>query len=279
MVPLLDPLESRQLWSAAPVHSHAEPVRHHRADFVEKARHAHHVSSRILAVAATPTVTTGFSVIAQFSNASFVSTAAIADNDIWAVGTTNLDTTSDQPLAVQFDGTSWSAVPTPTLKRRADLEGVDTVASNTAISTNNARAVGFRDNFSGNLAEHWDGKRWRIVSSPAFTGTDNIIYSFSAGSGNGVWAVGNASGGLILHFDSTNWTRTVLPDPRPLDAGRFPPPLRRGVLGTMLGSRCKDDGGSHGVPRRVVRYGTFTSPCDPLHRNSPLTGTIQELVA
>jgi hypothetical protein len=41
MAPSLDPLEPRQLLSAAPVHVHAEPLRHHRASVVEKARHAH----------------------------------------------------------------------------------------------------------------------------------------------------------------------------------------------------------------------------------------------
>ena len=41
MAPSLDPLEARQPLSAAPVHVHAEPPRHHRAAVDEKARHAH----------------------------------------------------------------------------------------------------------------------------------------------------------------------------------------------------------------------------------------------
>ena len=43
------------------------------------------------------------------------------------------------------------------------------------------------------------------------------------------------------------------------------------------GSRTCADGGSCGVPRWLGRYRTFISPCHPLHRNSPLTGAIQEL--
>jgi hypothetical protein len=207
----------------------------------------------------SPTTSTSFSVVAQFSNASFATTAAIADNDIWAVGTTNLNTNSYTPLAVRFDGTSWIAVPTPTLKGRADFDGVAAVASGdvwavgakdisdtgtaqpliehwdgtswsvvsspklkdggvlnavAAISSNNVWAVGFFDNFSGDLVEHWDGTSWSIVSSPAFNGTNDILYGISADASNDIWAVGNSNGGLILHFDGTSWSRTVFPDPR-----------------------------------------------------------------
>ena len=83
----------------------------------------------------------------------------------------------------------------------------------TAISTNNVWAVGFCDNFSGDLVEHWDGTSWSVVSSPAFNGTNDILHGISADASNDVWAVGNSGGGLILHFDGTSWSRTVLPDP------------------------------------------------------------------
>jgi hypothetical protein len=76
------------------------------------------------------------------NNASPSWTAAIADNDIWAVGTTNKDTSSDTALAVHFDKTGWRAVPTPTLKGRADIEGAAAVASN------DVWAVGTKDVFS-----------------------------------------------------------------------------------------------------------------------------------
>src|SRR5437899_2870867 len=51
-------------------------------------------------------------VVAQFTNSAFGATAAIADNDIWAVGDSS---STNQTLAVHFNGTSWSVVPTPTL--------------------------------------------------------------------------------------------------------------------------------------------------------------------
>src|SRR5262249_3981333 len=165
MTPALDPLESRQLLSAAPMAAHQAPLVHHHhplrshfAALVGRFHTGHHPGAD---PAASPT---GFQVVAQFNNASFAATAAIADNDIWVVGTTNLDTTSDTPLAVHFDGKKWSAVPTPTLKGRADFDGVAAVASN------DVWAVGAQDisstGFAQPLIEHWDGTSWSVVSSP-----------------------------------------------------------------------------------------------------------------
>ena len=89
MAPSLEPLEARQLLNAAPVHVHAEPLHHHHAAVVENARHVHHRSARVSAAAATPAATsTSFSVVPSpaVPGATLVATAAIADNDIWAVG-------------------------------------------------------------------------------------------------------------------------------------------------------------------------------------------------
>src|SRR5262249_5938891 len=145
-----------------------------------------------------------FQVVAQFNNnVSFADTAAIADKDIWAVGTTNLNTTSDTPLAVHFDGTSWSAVATPTLKGRANFAGVGAVASN------DVWAVGAQDISSTGTAqpliEHWDGTSWSVVSSPKLK-QDGALNAVTAISTNNVWAVGffdNFQGDLVEHWDGT----------------------------------------------------------------------------
>jgi hypothetical protein len=260
MKPALDPLESRQLLSAAPMSAHEAALMHHHhslrlhhAAEVERFHAGHHWG-------ADPATSTGFQVVAQFSNVSFSSTVAIADNDIWAVGVSNPDTSTSEPVAVHFDGTSWSVVPTPTVMQPAGFGGVAAVASNdvwavgdqtvsskkssmeepliehwdgtswsvvsspnlphggslsgvTAISTNDVWAVGRVLDSSGvvvaSLVEHWDGTSWSVVSSPAFNGSDNVS-RVSADASNDVWAVGS-SPGVILHFDGTSWTRTVLP--------------------------------------------------------------------
>jgi hypothetical protein len=245
MTPALDPLESRQLLSATPISAHEAALAHH-----------HHLRLHYAAVVgrfhpghqwgADPATSTSFQVVKNFNNASFAATAAIADNDIWAVGISN-----SQPFAVHFDGKNWSSVSTPTLSGGGSFSGVVAVASNdvwavgstgsqpliehwdgtswsvvsspklphggslsavTAISTNNVWAVGDSDNLSVDLVEHWDGTSWSVVSSPAFKGSLDVIYGASADASNDVWAVGNP--GLILHFDGTSWSRTVLPPAR-----------------------------------------------------------------
>jgi hypothetical protein len=82
--------------------------------------------------AATPATSTGFQVVAQFNNDSFTATTAIADNDIWAVGWTSPNGTFE-PVAVHFNGKSWSAVPTPTLCKGGLL-------ANTILNTGDERS-------------------------------------------------------------------------------------------------------------------------------------------
>jgi hypothetical protein len=217
----LDRLESRQLLSAAPIHFHAEPLHHHRAAVVENGRHAHHKSARNPAVAATPAAATGgFSVVQSPSapNAFLTATAAIADNDIWAVGYDDVQVAPpafDSPLAMHFDGTSWSVVPTPTLSSggvnapEAQLHGVG------GVSSNDVWAVGFQtgpDNpdFGEQLIEHWNGTAWSVVTGPENEGAG--LDHVAAISANNVWAfgAGGGSGLLVEHWDGKSWR--IVPD-------------------------------------------------------------------
>jgi hypothetical protein len=213
MAPLLDPLESRQLLStvALPVHGpiphlHHGSARMHHTAVVERVHSPQHTKQDPPAAATVSAASTTFNVVAQFSNASFASTAAIADSDIWAVGTTNLDTSSDTPLAVHFDGMSWSAVPTPALKGRADFEGVGSVSRNDvwAVGAQNISSTGMADP----LFEHWDGTSWSVVSSPKIK-QGAVINEVTAISSNNVWAAGfrdDFSGDLVEHWDGTSWS-------------------------------------------------------------------------
>ena len=110
--------------------------------------HAGHLGAADPVAASAPA--TGFQVVGQL-NGDFQATAAIADNDVWAVGNTVVNGT-DQPLAAHFNGTSLSAVPTPTLSQGGNFYGVATVASN------NVWAVGYQNVGSSLniLIEHWD---------------------------------------------------------------------------------------------------------------------------
>ena len=213
MTPALDPLESRQLLSTVVLPMHGPMLEHHHhgmwmhhAAAVGRVHSPQHARPDPPAAAMVSAASTTFNVVAQFSNASFADTAAIADSDIWAVGTTNLDTSSDTPLAVHFDGMSWSAVPTPTLKGRNDFDGVAAVASN------DVWAVGAQDisstGFAQPLIEHWDGTSWSVVSSPKLK-QDGALEAVTAISTNNVWAVGlldDLSAALVEHWDGTSWS-------------------------------------------------------------------------
>jgi hypothetical protein len=150
--------------------------------------------------------TPGFQVVAQFNNASFAATAASAANDFWAVGASNLDSSNEQPLAVHFDGTSWSVVSTPMLSGRASFDGVAAVASNDAwaVGAQNISSTGVAEP----LIEHWDGTSWSVVSSPKLK-QDGTMTAVTAISTNTAWAVGfldNFSGDLVEHWDGTSWS-------------------------------------------------------------------------
>jgi hypothetical protein len=239
MTPALDPLESRQLLSAAamPAH-HRHTMRLHHAAVVERVHSGHHGGAD--PVAAT---STSFHTVAQFNNTSFFATAAIADNDIWAAGSS---ISPQQPFAAHFNGTSWSAVPTPAVNggvfndvsaaSSSDVWAVGYQGSGlhintliehwngtswsvvsspklptgaylsavTAVSSNDVWAAGdINVSKEGILMEHWDGTSWTVVSSPAFSGV-GPINDISASAANNVWAVG---GTTSLHFDGTSWTR------------------------------------------------------------------------
>ena len=64
------------------------------------------------------------------SNSSLSGTAAIADNDIWAVGRIAGATLSNEiTLAEHFNGASWGVIPPPNFQG-SELDAVDGVASN-----------------------------------------------------------------------------------------------------------------------------------------------------
>jgi hypothetical protein len=167
----------------------------------------------------------------QVNGGSLGPGAAIAANDIWAVGGINTSS-GEQTLAEHFNGTSWSVVPTSAPASNPKFTGVAAAASNdvwavgagndgnafiehwngstwsvvsnqantnlsgvTAPASNSAWAVGTTSGSSNALVEHWDGTSWSIVSSPAFANVTPV--AVSADSPNDVWVVGSASTGFV----------------------------------------------------------------------------------
>ena len=218
MTPSLDPLESRQLLSASPAHAHADTLRLDHAAVVENARHAHNAPTRTSDAAATPAATSAnFSVdtTPSVSSGTLRATAAIADNDIWAVGAGNVQ---DGLLVEHFNGKRWSLVPTPALSSGGINRPGGQFFGVAGTASNDVWAVGFKigpDNpdFGEQLIEHWDGKAWSEVTSPLVEG--DSLRAVAAISANDVWAVGDRSeqgfeNALIEHWDGTAWS--IVPD-------------------------------------------------------------------
>jgi hypothetical protein len=96
----------------------------------------------------------------------------------------------------------------------------------TVLGPNNAWAVGSAlDKLHGNqtLTEHWDGTRWRVVSSPTpgvFIIHTGHFSSVAAAGTNDVWAVGEyisdlrgTTHTLIEHWNGKQWRVVASPNP------------------------------------------------------------------
>ncbi len=142
-------------------------------------------------------------------NNSLFGVAAIASNDVWAVGAYGVLGVSAQQLIEHWDGTNWNTATSPSLTTPSELLAVS------AVAANDVWAVGGYDSGGQALIEHWNGSTWSVVTNPN-PGTFNRFFGVAAISSNNVWAVGQfANGGpsqtLIEHWDGTSWS--VIPSP------------------------------------------------------------------
>jgi hypothetical protein len=126
---------------------------------------------------------------------SFLSgVTATSRNDAWAVGNFHpaIRSASADTLALHWDGTTWSQVPSPS-PGGTRWDGLAAVA---ATSSRHAWAVGaFRGSTKGRqtLNERWNGTQWTQVFSPNPGPTRNHLAGVTATSPTDVWAVGDYS--------------------------------------------------------------------------------------
>ena len=165
------------------------------------------------------------SVDTLFNDDTLAAVAGVASNDVWAVGQTKLTGHKSPvtPLALHWNGSAWSAVPTPSIGvTRASLAGV------AALGPNNVWAVG--TTITGTLVEHWNGAAWSVVPSPSPAGSSsNALSGIAAIAPNDIWAVGSSTSvsgvnivtsTLVEHWNGSAWT--IVPSPNV-------PPQRPGV--------------------------------------------------
>ena len=137
------------------------------------------------------------------------SVSALAENDVWAVGTA--PTPANTVLILHWNGTAWSVVPNPT-------NGIPlaNLAALAVISANDIWAVGsgFIGDEGATATLHWNGTAWSVIPSPNVgPEVDNSLAGVAAVSSNDVWAVGTQQptnltdpSTLILHWDGSAWT-------------------------------------------------------------------------
>jgi hypothetical protein len=155
--------------------------------------------------------------LAPGSSAFLYGIAAVAANDIWAVGYIQIGFSAQQPLVMHWDGTSWSLVLSPS----TSPANHDVLWAVSALSANNVWAAGSStDAVTGNYAtfiQHWDGSAWNIVASPNPSGSIyNFVWGIEAVSATDIWVMGRAYDGssypsLFEHWDGNAWSVTPSP--------------------------------------------------------------------
>jgi hypothetical protein len=148
--------------------------------------------------------------------------SGISSSDLWAVGYFY-----DQyqgryrPLTEHWNGTKFRFISAPTA-----THGYNAFNAVTEVAPRDVWAVGYHTPVYYTydwtpLIEHYDGTRWRVVSSPYRNlGTLTAIAAVSA---TDVWAVGyrtiNPYGTLIEHWDGVRWS--LLDDGHSADNSQF----------------------------------------------------------
>jgi hypothetical protein len=141
---------------------------------------------------------------------------ALAADDVWAVGHT-FTVTGEQTLALHWDGTEWTDVPTPHPTRYSRLRSID------AAAADDIWAVGEidRHGLQRTLMQHFDGTSWETVRSPNAGISVDYVTSVSVAASDDVWAVGyhievigfdQPYQTTSLHFDGTAWRLVDAPD-------------------------------------------------------------------
>jgi len=118
----------------------------------------------------------------------------------------------DQTLIEQWDGSTWSIVPSPdtSSSQLNHLSGVSCTSDSSCV------AVGYGN--SQTLIEQWDGSTWSIVPSPDTSSSEgNFLYGVSCTSASDCMAVGFYGSdptyqALIEQWNGSTWSIVPSPD-------------------------------------------------------------------
>jgi hypothetical protein len=148
--------------------------------------------------------------------------AAVADNNVWAVGAEEPNGQNNQRTLIEhWNGTTWSVQPSGDEGSSTTINELSAIA---AISATNIWAVGDHGSAAPEtrrpLIEHWTGSAWHIVPNPDLGVGEHFLTGVTAISASDVWAVGYSaidSGEVDVpiaeHWNGTVWSAVSMPAP------------------------------------------------------------------
>ncbi len=164
---------------------------------------------------ATPAIPAGATA------SGLASVACEGSRDCNAVGSYTTSKGVDVTLAEHFDGTSWKVTPTPNPKGSTGSY-LDALS---CAGPANCTAVGYYGGSGAildpSLAEHWDGTKWSLMSTPnvktAIGGS--ILNSIACSSATSCTSVGHSSSSaghftLVEQLRASKWRIVATPNPR-----------------------------------------------------------------
>ena len=147
--------------------------------------------------------------------------AAVAANDVWAVGK-DLSSDIGLPLIERWNGASWQVVANPALPGVSDsaLNAVTRIPGTAHLWAIGYTLKGPRPAYNQPLIERWDGSAWQITAAPALPrgALGGELRGGVALSPTDAWAVGDYTASnhtirtLIMHWNGTTWQVVASPD-------------------------------------------------------------------
>jgi hypothetical protein len=146
------------------------------------------------------------------------SVAALASDDVWAVGYFEADRRSPSaPLIEHWNGRSWSLQPTHALTR---VNGAlpQTLTSVVALASDDVWVLGHGNQLSGavDVYLHWNGTSWKLLPGPDISprlgsaamqaiGTDRRGGLWAVGGWVGIGEAGVPRGGIAERWNGRQW--------------------------------------------------------------------------
>lgn len=151
---------------------------------------------------------------------SLNSIAAVAANDVWAVGFINPPVSSSsgstsqptnvlpQPVVEHWNGSGWSAVTLPGVSKTQFFESV------TATAPDNVWILGEATEEGGSipLAAHWDGQNWQVIAPPKQFSLFFGLKVAPTSSAHDLWITGEAqqtdgtNQPVVAHWNGQQWS-------------------------------------------------------------------------